>query len=198
LPVQEEEQRGAAEEVDDDERRERPKGMHVVDAREAARPPQRVPGSDVAVEHCRHREPRERKPGEGREDVEPDKDPDGQKDEGPDHESGHEGAQGRPPAQNERARADVAEREQGRCQGEKGSLRTSATADPDLAEDGDDEPESETREEAVPVEADRVRDELADGPIGRREFLWSCGHRWRRYPSASASTSCSWSHVRYP
>jgi hypothetical protein len=26
--------------------------------------------------------------------------------------------------------------------------------------------------------------------------VWSRGHALRRYPSASASTSCSWSHVR--
>jgi hypothetical protein len=167
--VQEEEQRGAAEEVDDDECRERAQGMQVVDARESARPPQRVPDSEVAVKHRRHREPGEREPGEGRQDEEPDEDADRQEDQGPDHECGQEGARGRPPTQDEHARADVAEREQGRCHGEKGSLHTPATADPDLAEDGDDEPEGETREEAVPVEADRVRDELADGTVGRRD-----------------------------
>ena len=102
----------------------------------------------------------------------------------------------RPPAQDEHARADVAEREQRGCQDEERPLGVPATADPDLAEDGDDEPESETREEAVPVEPDRVCDELTDGPVGRRNFLWSHGHVLRRYPSASASTSCSWSHVR--
>jgi hypothetical protein len=165
--MQEEEQRGAAEEVDDDEGRERSQGMHVVDARESARPPRRVPDSEVVVEHRRHREPGEREPGEGRQDEEPDEDADRQEDQGPDRECGQEGAQGRPPAQDEHARADVAEREQGRCQKKERPLHIPVTADPELAEDGDDEPEGETREEAVPVEADRVRDELADGPVDR-------------------------------
>ena len=169
--MQEEEQRGAAQEVDDDESCERPKRMHVVDAREAARPPQRVPDAGVVVEHRRHRKPREREPGEGRQDEEPDEDPHRQEDQGPDHECGQEAAQSRPPSQDEHARADVAECEQGRCEEEERSLHIPATADPDLAEDGDDEPEGETREEAVPVEADRVRDELAYGPVGRRDVL---------------------------
>jgi hypothetical protein len=194
--VQEEEQRGAAQEVDEDEGRERPEGMKVVDAREAARPPQPVPSPAVAVEQRRHREPGEREPGESRQDEEPDEDPDRQEDQGPDRECGQEGAQRGPPAQDEDAGADVTEREEGRCQDEKRPLRLLATADPDLAEDGNDEPESEAGEEAVSVEADRVRDELADGPVGRRDFVWSRGHALRRYPSASASTSCSWSHVR--
>jgi hypothetical protein len=170
--------------------------VHVVDARESARPPQRVPSSDVVVEQGRHREPREREPGESRQDEEPDEDPDGHEDEDADHKCGQECAQARPPAQDEHARADVGEREERRCQGEERSLRIAATPDPDLAEDCDDEPERETGEEAVPVEADRVRDELTDGPVGRRDFVWSRGHALRRYPSASASTSCSWSHVR--
>jgi hypothetical protein len=167
LPVQEEEQRGAAEEVHDDESRERAKGVHVVDARESARPPHRVSGSDVVVERRRHREPGEREPGEGRQDKEPDEDADGQEDQSPDHECGQEAAQSRSPAQDEHARADVAEREQGRRQEEERPLHIPATANPDLAEDGDDEPEGETREEAVSVEADRVRDELAYGPVDR-------------------------------
>jgi hypothetical protein len=170
--------------------------MQVVDARESARPPQRVPSSHVVVEQRRHREPRERQPGESGQHEEPDEDPDGQEDQGADRECGQEGAQGRPPVQDEHARADVAEREERRCQGEERPLRIPATPDPDLAEDGDDEPERETREEAVPVEADRVRNELADGPVDRRDFVGSRGHALRRYPSASASTSCSWSHVR--
>ena len=194
--MQEEEQRRAAEEVDDDERRERPQGVGVVDTREAAAPPQRVAGPDLAVEHRRHGQSREGEPGNGRQDEEPHEDADGKEDEGSDRERGQEGAQRRPPAQDEHARTDVAEREQRRRQHEERPLHTLAAADPDLAENGDDEPEGETREEAVSVEPDCVRDELADGPVGRRGLLWSSGHALRRYPSASASTSSSCSHVR--
>ena len=189
--MQEEEQRGAAQEVDDDEGRERPQGMHVVHAREAAGPPQRVPEPNVAVEHRRHRQPRECEPHEGRQDEEPDEDADGQKDEGPDHERRQEGTQARPPAEDEQARADVAEREERRRQNEERPLHVTAAADRDLVEDGDDEAECEAGQETPLVEADRVRDELSDGPVGRRDFLWSHGHALRRYPSASASTSCS-------
>ena len=89
--MQDEEQRGAAEEVDDDEGRERPQCVHVVDPREAARTPQRVPGPDLAVEHGRHGQSREREPCEGRQDEEPHEDAHGQEDEGPDHKGDQEG-----------------------------------------------------------------------------------------------------------
>jgi hypothetical protein len=194
--VQEEEQRGAAEEVDDDEGGERPQGMRVVHSRQTPGPPQRVPEPDVAVEHGRHGQPRECEPREGRQDEEPDEDADRQKDEGPDHERGQEGTQARPPAEDEETRADVAEREKRRCQDEEHPLCIPPAVDPDLVEDCDDEPEREARKEPTPVEPDRVGDELTDSPVGRRDFLWSHGHALRRYPSASASTSCSWSHVR--
>ena len=198
LSVQEEEQRGAAEEEDDDEGGERPQRMHVVDSREAAGPPERVPGADLLVEHRRHRQPRERKPREGGQDEEPDEDADGQEDEGPDHERDQERTQRGPPAEDEQARADVAEREERRRQDEERPLRIPAAADRDLVEDGDHEPEREAREEVAPVEPDGVRDELADGAVGGRDLVWSGGHALRRYPPASASTSCSCSHVRYP
>ena len=193
--MQEEEQRGAAEEEDDDERRERPQRMHVVDSRQAARPSEGVSEADLVVEHSRHRQPREREPRQGGQDEEPDEDADGQEDEGPDHERDEERTQRRSPTQDEQASADVAEREERRGQDEERPLRIPAAADADLVEDADHEPEREAREEAAPVEPDRVGDELADGPVGRRDF-WSGGHTLRRYPSASASTSCSWSHVR--
>jgi hypothetical protein len=174
--VQEEEQRRAAEEVDNDERRERPEGVDVVDTREAARPVQRVAGPEVVVEHRRHRQARVREPGEGGQDEEPDEDPDGQKGADPDHERDQEGARCRPPAQDQHAGADVAEREERRSEEQQRPLRIAATADGDLVEDRDDKPEGNAREEAAPVEPDRVGDELTDGAIGRRDLVWSGGH----------------------
>lgn len=193
--MQEEEQRGAAEEEDDDECGECPQRMHVVDSREATRAPKSIPEASPAVEHRRHRQPCEREPREGGQDEEPDEDADGQEGEGPDHERDQERTQGRSPAEHEQARADVAEREERRRQDEERSLRIPPAADRDLIEDRDHEPEREAWEEVAPVEPDRVGDELTDGPVGRRD-LWSGGHALRRYPAASASTSCSWSHVR--
>jgi hypothetical protein len=176
LPVQEEEQRGAAEEVDDDERRQRSECVDVVDPREAARPSHSFTRAQTLGENRRHREACEREPRQGREDVEPDEDPHRQEDEDADHERGQEDTPRRPELEDEHARADVAERKKGCPQDEEGALGPLAVADCVLVEGGDDEPDRKRPPEAPLVEANRVGDELTDGPVGRRDFVWSSGH----------------------
>lgn len=171
LSVQEEKQRGAAEEIDDDERRQRAERVHVVDPRKAARPSHSFTRPEPLGEDRRHREPRKREPGQRREDVEPDEDPHGQEHEDPDHERGQEDTPRRPASEDEHARADVAEREERRPQDEEGSLSLLVVADRELVEDGDDEPDRERSPEAPLVEADRVSDELTDGPVRQRHLL---------------------------
>jgi hypothetical protein len=167
LPVQEEEQRGAAEEVDDDEGRQRAEGVDVVDPREAARPSHSFTRAQALGKDRRHREAGEREPRQGREDVEPDEDPHRQEDEDADHERGQEDTPRRPELEDEHARADVAEREERCRQDEESALGLLAVADCVLVEDGDDEPDRKRPPEAPLVEANRVGDELTDGPVCR-------------------------------
>jgi hypothetical protein len=91
--VQEEQQRAAADEVEDDERRQRAERVHVVGAREAAAPSQRLPDAAPLEQRNGNREPGKREPRERGQDEDPDEEADRQEDDDTDREGGHE----RPP-----------------------------------------------------------------------------------------------------
>ena len=175
--MQEEEQRRPAEEVDDDEGRERPECVDVVGGGKTAGAPERFPQPGILVQSGRHCEAGEGKPGERRQDEEPDEQPDREEDEDPEHEGGQEAAAGRPPPENEHTGGDVAEREERGTEDQQRSLRLSRDPDRELVEDGDDEPDREYAPEPPLVEPDRVGDELTDGALRGRDLCRRHGHR---------------------
>ena len=165
--MEEQEERAPAEEVDDEERREAPERVNVVGPREPARPAERGPDAEPFEQCRRNGEADEGEPRDRGQDVEPDEDADRQEDDHADDEGPRHGAPRRALPRRERAGPDVGEREEGRSDREQDPLRLRALPDGELIEDRDDEPERERGPEPPAVEADRVGDELADGPVGR-------------------------------
>ena len=152
--------------------------MDEVGARESKPVLEGVPQAPTLDEHARHCEADEREPGE-RDEV------DAREDEharGGERQEGDRADKERSPSSvprigRERHRPDVAERERERPDDDPVPDARSAVEErgPDR-EGGRRDPEPEAAPEPVPVELDRVGDQLADGPLGRRNL----GH-WLRH-----------------
>lgn len=141
----------------------------------------------MALEERRgDRQPGESKPSECGQDEDPDEQADRQEDDDADCEGGQKRSARRTLLSRECAGADVGEREEGRTEDEQRRLDVCPLPDRELVEDRHDRSECQRRKETAPVEPDRFRDELANRPIGSRNFSGGLGHERGRYSPRSA------------
>ena len=152
--------------------------MHEVGAREPEPVLESIPQAPTLDEHARHCEADEREPAE-RDEIDPGEDEHARG--GERQEGDRADEEGSPSCVSrvgrERHRPDVAERERERPDDER-------VPDPHVAveERGPDregcrrDPEPEPAPEPVAVELDRIADQLADRPLGRRNIGYRLRH----------------------
>lgn len=168
LPVQEQQQHHARDEVDDAERAEGSERVHVVRERELSRTDKRRPRADPFDHDDRNGEPEQRKPRERRKHEEAEERGHRRKHDEPEQQRRDECARRPAPRSDEQHGADVRRGQQGRRCPEDQRLGRQRVAGGHLVDRRHRQAECERRPEAVPVEADRLRDHLADGPELRR------------------------------
>ena len=160
--------------------------MHVVGASERECAAQSGRDAEVLAHDDGDGQADEREPRDRRKDVEEQEQRGGQEDERADGERARRGHAGRADAGCERRRCDVRGREERTGRPEDRDLDGEIAPEIRLRHEREREAERERRPEAAAVEAERLRDELADRALGGRQGIGPGAHRRERYVPSSA------------
>jgi hypothetical protein len=143
--------------------------VYVVRGREAPPAHECIAETQTLVRGCGDGKTEQRQPRERRQHVHPNEHRHRQEDEDADDERAPERAPFQRLRRREHDRTDVRGRQKRRRSPEDEHLRSERLSCGNLRDRGDRQPQDERRPEAVPVEPDRLGDELPDGPLLGRQ-----------------------------